>query len=217
MNMKALAKLFILSFGTSAWGSIPLGVLNIAAIQIAAIFGYAQALQFAVGVVLVEVFYVRLTLIGYEYLSKQKQYFKYLNIAVGLLICGYAIYYLYQFFHPTASNYQSNISKNIPFFLLGMLLNAINFLQITYWMGWNFFFFNKNILQKSTSNFTAYLLGIGLGTFTMFAVFIGFGSYLQNWLKANQSLVFLLTAALLFFISASLLFKKENWIHLKLN
>jgi hypothetical protein len=51
----------------------------------------------------------------------------------------------------------------------------------------------------------------------MFAVFIGFGSYLQNWLKANQSLIFLLTAALLFFISASLLFKKENWIHLKLN
>ncbi len=55
-------KIFFVGMLVSFVGSLPLGTLNIAAMQIAINNGVVPALEFAVGMLLAEIVYVRLSL-----------------------------------------------------------------------------------------------------------------------------------------------------------
>ena len=56
--MHPLVKVFITGMIVSFLGSLPLGTLNIAAMQISISNGYQQAMLFSLGSLLVEIIYV---------------------------------------------------------------------------------------------------------------------------------------------------------------
>ena len=206
--MKSILKLFSISFATSAWGSIPLGILNLTIVQIAATVGYMSAFQFSLGVVLVEIMYVKFTLVGLHYFDSKKINHSLFKWVTAILILLYAGFYFYKFlFHENKSN-SNYMLKTVSFFMLGVIMNSLNFLQITYWLGWSFVFKQKNILQKKMTHTTTYLIGIGLGTFCVFMLFIIGGYHFKSWLNEHQSFFYLLTAIILFFIFLNILFKK---------
>ena len=68
-------------------GSLPLGTLNIAAMQISITDGIIQALQFSLGSLLAEVIYVRLSLVAMDWVRKKEFLFKMLEwITLAIVI-----------------------------------------------------------------------------------------------------------------------------------
>ncbi|MEY2829052.1 MAG: hypothetical protein RIQ33_910 [Bacteroidota bacterium] len=207
--MKSILKLFAISFAISAWGGIPLGILNLTIVEIAANQGVTSALQFALGVVLVELIYVRITMLGLPYFESKKMNEKILQWITACIILLYAAFYFYKCLCSSNSPSNSNIGAySISFFIWGAALNSINFLQITYWLGWGFVFSKKNILHKKASHTYTYLLGIGGGTLLIFCLFIVGGFHFKSFINQHQSFFYLVTAVILFIISIHLLFKK---------
>ena len=60
-------------------GSLPLGTLNIAAMQISISDGILAALQFSFGSLLAEVVYVRLSLVAMDWIRKKETIFRILE------------------------------------------------------------------------------------------------------------------------------------------
>jgi threonine/homoserine/homoserine lactone efflux protein len=86
-------------------------------------------------------------------------------------------------------------------FLGGILLSAVNPLQIPFWFGWSTILLTKKILLPRADHYNTYIAGIGLGTFAGNGVFIFGGHYFVNSLFKYQNIlnwviggVFLMTA-----------------------
>jgi threonine/homoserine/homoserine lactone efflux protein len=71
--------------------------------------------------------------------------------------------------------------------LLGMLMCAINPVQIPFWFGWSTVLFNKGILEPSNKFYNIYILGIGLGTLAGNAVFIFGGKWLVERIHNSEA------------------------------
>src|SRR5258708_21431450 len=95
----------------------------------------------------------------------------------------------------------------IPLLFAGMLLSAINPLQIPFWFGWSTVLFSKKILQPRNDHYNVYIAGIGLGTFAGNAVFIFGGRFLITSLDKHQSL-FNIAICIIFIVTALYLLLK---------
>src|SRR5262245_499155 len=71
-----LVRIFSIGMLISFLGSLPLGTLNIAAMQISISNGVLQALQFSLGSLLAEMIYVRLSLVAMDWVRKRQFFFK---------------------------------------------------------------------------------------------------------------------------------------------
>ncbi len=68
-----LVKVFFWGMMVSFLGSLPLGTLNVAAMQISVQESITNAIYFSLGSLLVEMIYVRISLVGINWIRKQKK------------------------------------------------------------------------------------------------------------------------------------------------
>ena len=59
-------------------GTLPLGTLNVAAMQISVSDGIRPALYFSLGALLVEIIYVRISLVAMDWVQRQQRLFRWL-------------------------------------------------------------------------------------------------------------------------------------------
>ncbi|HMG66264.1 MAG TPA: LysE family transporter [Chitinophagaceae bacterium] len=208
-------KIFITGLSISFLGSLPLGTLNVAAMQIAISDGYTEAILFSLGSLLVEMIYVRFSLIGIDWIRKQKKIFKILEWVTLAIVLALAISSFYAAIHPKSG---SNIilSSKLPRFVLGAAMCAVNPVQIPFWFGWSTVLFTKKVLLPQNSHYNSYIVGIGIGTFIGNCVFIFGGQLVAAKLNSNQSIlswviggIFSLTAI----IQAWRIFKNKDAVH----
>ena len=74
-----LLRIFITGLTISFLGTLPLGTLNIAAMQIAITDGIPPAMYFVLGALLVEVMYVRVSLVAMNWVFRHKKLFRWLE------------------------------------------------------------------------------------------------------------------------------------------
>ena len=68
-------------------GSLPLGTLNIAAMQIGIQESIKDAIYFSIGSLLVEMIYVRISLVGIDWVRKQEKIMKIMEwITLGIIV-----------------------------------------------------------------------------------------------------------------------------------
>lgn len=189
-------------------GALPLGVLNITALDISAMQGFQAALLFAVAAIVIELFYVRLSLLGSKKWILNKQW-----IAPFLLFGGLLLLYLSLANLLGTSETQSTYEKQgwiglmgSPM-LLGFLLSATNPLQFPFWLTWNKVLFHKKILRHNMNSYLFYMLGIGLGTFLALLLFILMGASLvvnyqvyANYSKAIMAVLYLGFSLYIFYL-----------------
>lgn len=169
-------------------GSLPLGTLNVAAMQISVQENIRNAIYFSLGSLLVEMIYVRLSLVGINWIRKQKKLFRWMEWIALAIVVALAIGSFIAAMQPHhAKNVMLN--NNINRFLLGILLSAISPMQIPFWFGWSTVLFTKNILLPKNTHYNFYIVGIGLGTLFGNFVFIFGGKWIVQRLNANQSLM----------------------------
>jgi threonine/homoserine/homoserine lactone efflux protein len=195
-----LFRVFVSGMFISFLGTLPLGTLNISAMQISVSDGIRPALLFALGALLVEIIYVRVSLVAMNWVTRQKKLLVALEWGTVIIITALAIS---SFVAAADPEVKKNVilSNTIHRFWLGVMLSAINPVQIPFWFGWSTALFTKGVLKPISSYYNLYILGIGFGTFLGNLVFIFGGRFIVETLNTNQKylhlvigIIFLLTA-----------------------
>jgi threonine/homoserine/homoserine lactone efflux protein len=199
-----LVKVFFWGMMVSFLGSLPLGTLNVAAMQISVQESIQNAIYFSLGSLLTEMIYVRISLVGINWIRKRKVLLKWMEWIALAIVLALAVG---SFIAATHEHHAKNVmlNNNMNRFVLGFLLSAISPMQIPFWFGWSTVLFSKNILQPKNSYYNFYIIGIGLGTLLGNCVFIFGGKYIVEKLNANQNIlnwviggIFALTAIIMF-------------------
>jgi len=200
--LQSLVRIFFTGMLVSFLGSLPLGTLNIAAMQIAITDGVAAAMFFSMGSLLVEVIYVRLSLVAMDWVRRQEKLLRALEWVTLVIVLALAASSFYAALTPQV-NENVILSSTLPRWLLGIVMSAVNPVQIPFWFGWSTILFTKKILQPRRDHYNTYILGIGLGTFAGNCIFIFGGLIIANRINNNQHVlnwviggIFALTAAI---------------------
>ncbi|MBS1918856.1 MAG: LysE family transporter [Bacteroidetes bacterium] len=186
--MPAIIRIFFVGMLVSFVGSLPLGTLNVAAMQISILSGITQAMLFSLGSLLVEIIYVRVSLVAVDWIRKQDKILKTLEWITFFIVVALAASSFYAAMHPSAGK-NIVLSSTLPKFFLGVVMSALNPVQIPFWFGWSTVLFTKKILLPRNSHYNFYIIGIGLGTFTGNCVFIFGGRLMVDKLNANQHIL----------------------------
>jgi threonine/homoserine/homoserine lactone efflux protein len=195
-----LARIFFIGMLISFLGSLPLGTLNIAAMQISISDSAIQALQFSLGSLLAEMIYVRLSLVAMDWVRKRQLFFRlleWITLAIVLILAASS------FYAAMSPSVKENVvlSSPLPKILLGFSMSAVSPAQIPFWFGWSTVLLTKKILLPLNKHYNIYIVGIGLGTLIGNCVFIFGGRIVAGKLQNSDQVlswvigaIFLITA-----------------------
>lgn len=194
--------LYVMGVGLliSFLGTLPLGTLNVAAMQIANRENIRAGINFSLGVAVVEVVYLRMSLKGMGWVIEHHQLFYWLGWVTVAMLLALAGFTFRAALHP---HEKKNVLLNNKMnrFLLGATMSALNPVQIPFWFGWSTYLLTNRVLLPKTIEFNFFTIGGGVGTLMGLAVFIWGGNYIIQKLNANQKkldifigCIFLLTA-----------------------
>ena len=207
-----LFKIFTTGLFISFLGTLPLGTMNIAAMQISISDGIPPAMYYVIGALLVEMIYVRVSLVAMNWVFKHKKIFRWLEWISIVIMLALAVSSFVAAADPVVKK-NILLSGGIHRFWLGVIMSALNPVQIPFWFGWSTVLFTKNILQHKNSHYDIYIAGIGSGTFIGNLVFILGGRFIVDVLNTNQKFlhwvigfIFLITAIIL---TIKVLMKKD--------
>ena len=210
-----LLKVFFWGMMVSFLGSLPLGTLNVAAMQISVQESISNAIYFSLGSLLTEMIYVRISLVGINWIRRQKVLFKWLEWITLAIVVALAVG---SFIAAAKEHHAKNIflNNNMHRFLLGLSMSAVSPMQIPFWFGWSTVLFTKKVLLPKNSFYNLYIVGIGLGTLMGNCVFIFGGKLIVEKLNTNQNIlnwviggIFALTAL----IQLWRIFKSKDALH----
>jgi threonine/homoserine/homoserine lactone efflux protein len=199
--MSPLFKILFTGLLVSFLGSLPLGTLNIASMQISVSEGMYSAMLFSLGSLLAEIIYVRLSLVAMDWVRKQELFFKILEWVTLLIVLALAAFSFYAALNP-AEHENKILSSRMP--------------KIPFWFGWSTVLFSKKILLPQNNHYNFYILGIAFGTFTGNLVFILGGQIIADSINNNQHIlswiiggIFTITAI----IQIRKMMKKKDAVH----
>lgn len=186
--MHPLLKIFFTGLFVSFVGSLPLGTLNIAAMQISVADGITAAMLFSAGSLLVEVIYVRISLVAIGWIRKQEKILKALEWVTLVIVLALAASSFYAATHPSVKE-NVVLGSTLPKFVLGAIMCAVNPVQIPFWFGWSTVLFTKKILLPRNDHYNSYIIGIGVGTFIGNCIFIFGGLLIASKINNNQHIL----------------------------
>jgi threonine/homoserine/homoserine lactone efflux protein len=184
--MKKLIKIFCWGLMISFLGSLPLGTLNVAAMQIGIQESIKDAIYFSFGSLLVEMIYVRISLVGIDWVRKQDKLMKAMEWVTLIIIIALAVGSFIAAAKGGGEAKNVLLQNNMHRFLLGMFMCAINPVQIPFWFGWSTVLFTKKILEPRKDQYNSYIIGIGLGTLAGNCVFIFGGKWMVQRIENSQ-------------------------------
>ncbi|MBC7626875.1 LysE family translocator [Ferruginibacter sp.] len=184
--MAKIIKVFFWGLLISFLGSLPLGTLNVAAMQIGIQESVPKAIWFSLGSLMVEMVYVRLSLVGIGWVRKQVRLMKIMEWITLVIIVALAAGSFIAAAKSGGNTKNILLNNHLNRFLLGMFMCAINPVQIPFWFGWSTVLLTKNILQPVQSQYNMYIVGIGLGTLMGNCVFIFGGKWMVERIANSQ-------------------------------
>lgn len=152
-------------FLVSFVGSLPLSYLNIVGVEVFSKFGINPLVSYLIGVVIVQTIVVYCTVIFANQLVGNKKLMKGIDFfAIFFLLLLAYLFYAHSNQTVAEHNYLDGYVQYSPF-LIGMVLCALNFLQIPFWMAWNLYLMNANHISLHRKLKFHYIFGTLLGTF----------------------------------------------------
>jgi threonine/homoserine/homoserine lactone efflux protein len=184
--VKKIINIFFWGLIISFLGSLPLGTLNVAAMQIGIQESISHAIWFSIGSLLVEMVYVRISLIGIDWVRKQHRLMKAMEWITLLIIVALAVGSFIAATKAGGGGKNVLLNNNMHRFFLGMFMCAINPVQIPFWFGWSTVLFTKKILEPKPTHYNTYIVGIGIGTLLGNCVFIFGGKWMVQRIANSQ-------------------------------
>ncbi|SFS69513.1 hypothetical protein [Lutibacter maritimus] len=167
---------FALGFFISLMGTLPLGYLNVVGVQILLEKGNWATTSFIFGIVAVEFFVLKIAFYGANWLVEQKKLLLLIDIFTIVFFSCIAIYFYFNI--GNEKNFSLSQLQLIKFpFVLGVLLNSLNFMQWPYWSGIYVFLFRTEKIKPKTNQNNIFIRGALLGTFSGMMLFAQTGNY----------------------------------------
>jgi len=166
-RLKNIAVGFVVSF----LGSIPLGYLNLAGLEIYSKSGLNHLILFLFGVIVVETFVIYFTLIFARRLVKNNRLMKIIDFfsVIFMFVLAFVFYFSYNQATKTDFNLRDYLMYS-PF-VIGVVLNCFNVLQFPFWTSWNLYLHNGKYIRIEKKLKYYYiagtLMGIFLGMFSL--------------------------------------------------
>jgi 4-amino-4-deoxy-L-arabinose transferase-like glycosyltransferase len=161
-RIKNISVGFLVSF----IGSIPLGYLNLVGLEIYSKSGLINLVLFLFGVIFVEPFVIYFTLIFARQLIRNKKLMKLIDFfAVGFMFVLAFLFYC-GFNNQTAKSNDA-LQEYLMYspFVIGVVLNCFNFLQLPFWTSWNLYLLNGEYITIERKLKYYYIAGTLIGIF----------------------------------------------------
>ena len=184
--MIELIKVFFIGSLISFLGQLPLGNMNLTATQLSVQENYTNAWKYGLGIVIVEIIYLRLALTGMDWVVEHKLIFTILGwVTVAVfVILGILAFMMAR--KQTGAKKGLLLNNKMNRFLLGVVVSGINPAQIPFWFLWSTQLLNSKLLMPTTVQFNIFTAGAGLGSLAGLAVYIHGGKWLITKLKASN-------------------------------
>lgn len=183
----------LLGFGVSFVGSLPLGVLNLTAIEVAVSKRFYHVLLFALGVIIIEFLQAYVALSFSEYIMSNPSIESAIQRLVIPLFLIVGILYLRSGRKKRKAKAKGvptrkeNISKRpVPPFMKGILLSIINPLAIPYWLAIATSLKGAGQLIFEQKYIILFIIGIVMGTYTALVMYGALGEILEKKLKKYE-------------------------------
>lgn len=190
---------FLLGVIISLMGSLPLGYINVIGLQILLEQGNWATISFISGVVFIEFFVLKVASFGAKWLVEQKKLLLFIDVFTIAFFLGIAVY----FTTNIGNNQNFSLSQlqlaQFPF-ILGLLLNSLNFIQWPYWSGIYIYLFRTEKLDPHCNDNNRFIIGAMLGTLAGMLIFAHTGKYFLVENKIEMSMYLNIIFASLFFI-----------------
>lgn len=199
-----LLKNILVGFLVSFIGSIPLGFLNIVGYEIYGRFGIDRLNFYLLGIIAVEAAVIYLTMIFAEKLSANKRLLKGIDFfsIVFMLILAF-LFWSHSKATVSGEDYLSRY-VGCSSFMIGVILNSLNFVQLPFWVGWNLYLINAGYISVDKALKYAYIGAALMGTFVGMLAFILFLNLVTR--KSDSIAGYLMSYIIpLFFIGFALL------------
>lgn len=184
--MNKLFKIFLWGAMISFLGSLPLGTLNVAAMQLGIQESIQSAMLFSFGSLLVEMIYVRVSLIGIDWIRRQEKLMRIMEWVTLAIVLALAAGSFYAAISGGEDAKNPILDNNMNRFLLGAVGCAVNPVVIVFWFGWSTVLFTKKILLPVNAHYNSYIVGIGLGTLAGNCVFIFGGKFIYEKIQNSS-------------------------------
>lgn len=211
--MIELIKVFFVGSLVSFLGQLPLGNMNLTATQLSIQESNGSAWKYGVGIVIVEIIYLRLALTGMDWVVEHKQLFAVMGWLTVVVFVVLGILAFMMAHKQTDTKKGLLLNNKMNRFLLGIVVSGINPAQIPFWFLWSTQLINSKVLMPTTSQFNIFTAGAGVGSLAGLAVYIHGGKWVLTKMKTSNralnifiGIVFILAGL---FQLYNMLFKKQ--------
>jgi threonine/homoserine/homoserine lactone efflux protein len=184
-------------------GQLPFGNMNLTATQLAVQEGYRKAWMYGIGIVLVEMIYLRLSLTAMDWVVSHRVIFEILGWLTVALFLALGIGSLVVARRQLKEKKGLLLNNNLNRFVLGVSVSAINPAQLPFWFIWSTNMINTGVLETNTTHFNLFTGGAAIGSLGGLAVYIYGGRWLIARMKASNKQLNIFMAVV--FILAALL------------
>ena len=184
--MIEIIKVFFVGSLISFLGQLPLGNMNLTATQLSVQENYRNAWKYGLGIVLVEIIYLRLALTGMDWVVEHKVLFAIMGwlTVIVFVVLGVLAFVMAQ--KQSSAKKGLLLNNKMNRFLLGIVVSGINPAQIPFWFLWSTQLLNSKLLQPTTVQFNLFTAGAGLGSLAGLAVYIHGGKWMITKLKTSN-------------------------------
>lgn len=120
---------FIVGFTISFLGTIPIGVVNMTAFQIAVNNLFSKVFEFVLGVLIIEYVQVALTLVFVEWISSNAMLNTIFKLLAIIVFLAMGLHYL-----TSRPNLDTKAETNQKFFKKGLVSSALNPMAFPFWV-----------------------------------------------------------------------------------
>ena len=212
--MIEIIEVFFVGALISFLGQLPLGNMNLTATQLSVQENYRNAWKYGLGIVLVEIIYLRLALTGMDWVVEHKVLFTIMGWLTVIVFVVLGVLAFVMARKQTGAKKGLLLNNKMNRFLLGVVVSGINPAQIPFWFLWSTQLLNSKLLLPTTEQFNWFTAGAGLGSLAGLAVYIHGGKWLITKLKTSNKglnifmgIVFILAGL---FQLYNMLFKNNN-------
>lgn len=178
--------IIFMGFLVSFLGQLPLGNMSITATQICIQENAKKAWQYAMGVAIVEMIYLRFALTGMEWVVQHKGLFLALGWITVLLFLVLGVLAFMSARKQHTEKKALVLNNKLNRFILGITMSALNPVQIPFWFLWTSTLVQAQILPVGLVSYNEFTIGAGTGTLAGLAVYIHGGNWLVTKMKTSN-------------------------------
>jgi len=172
---------FISGFIASVIGILPPGLINLTAAKVSLTDGKKRAMMFVLGALIVIFYQTYISVIFAQYINSHQDIVVLLR-KIGLVIfIGISIYYLFFAKNPNLDpNDDFHIKSKRSRFFMGMLISAINFFPIPYYVMVSITLAAYNVFMFDSLSIYSLVFGVVAGSFSVFYFYVIFFNKMKS-------------------------------------